>query len=143
MKIQCWPVGKNHEAYVKTGVEDFTFRISKYYPVQWKIIPVTKNASALSEQDQKRKEGEIIMGLLQKEDYVIALDENGRQLSSTGLAQFIQARANESTKNIIFIIGGAFGLDEIILKRANYIWSLSSLTFPHQLVRLILAEQLY
>ncbi len=97
----------------------------------------------MSEMDLKKKEGEMILGWLDKSDYLVALDENGKPLSSEGLAAFIQARANESVKNLVFIIGGAFGLDEAVLKRANYKWSLSSLTFPHQLVRLILAEQLY
>lgn len=78
-----------------------------------------------------------------KDDYLVALDERGKQLSSKKLADFIQARANESTRKIVFLIGGAYGLDEAVLKRANYKWSLSELTFPHQLVRLILAEQIY
>jgi 23S rRNA (pseudouridine1915-N3)-methyltransferase len=71
------------------------------------------------------------------------LDERGKQFSSKKLADFIQARANESARKLIFLIGGAYGLDEAVLKRANYTWSLSELTFPHQLVRLILAEQIY
>ena len=74
---------------------------------------------------------------------MVALEERGKQLSSEGLAEFIQARANESTKKIIFLIGGAYGIDEQVLKRANFKWSLSQLVFPHQLVRLILSEQVY
>jgi len=143
MKIQLWSIGKNHEDYIKNGVEDFTKRISKYYPVQWTIIPPLKNAATLSENDLKKKEGEVILSLLQKDDYLIALDENGKQFSSAALAKFIQTRANESAKSLVFLIGGAFGIDEIILKKANYKWSLSQLTFPHQLVRLLLAEQIY
>jgi 23S rRNA (pseudouridine1915-N3)-methyltransferase len=143
MKIQLWAFGKNHEEYVKNGVEDFTKRISKYYPVQWNIIPPLKNAAALSENDLKKKEGELIVSLLQKDDYLIALDENGKQFSSVALSGFIQTRANESAKSLVFLIGGAFGLDEVVLKRANFIWSLSPLTFPHQLVRLLLGEQIY
>jgi 23S rRNA (pseudouridine1915-N3)-methyltransferase len=143
MKIQLVSIGKNHEAYIKNGVEDFTKRVSKYFPVEWVIVAPPKNAAALSEKDLKKKEGEIILQLIKKEDYLVALDERGKQLSSETLAQFIQARANESTKNIVFLIGGAFGIDEMALKRCDYKWSLSQLTFPHQLVRLILAEQLY
>ena len=97
----------------------------------------------LSEMDLKKKEGETILQWLSKDDYLVALDGKGKQLSSDGLADFIQARANESTKQLIFLIGGAYGLDETVLKKANYTWSLSQLTFPHQLVRLILAEQVY
>ncbi len=143
MKIHLWSIGKNHEAYVKTGVEEFTRRISNYYPVKWDIIPSPKNAGMLSEMDLKRKEGETILNWLGKDDYVVALGERGKQLSSEGLAEFIQKRSNESVKNLVFLIGGAYGLDAAVLKRANYSWSLSALVFPHQLVRLILAEQLY
>lgn len=143
MKIQLWSVGKDHEPYVKAGVEDFTKRISRYYPVEWKIIPVPKNAGTLSPTDLKKKESVILLECLSKDDYLVALDEKGRQLSSEGLAQFIQSRANDSSKNLVFLIGGVYGLDEVVLKRADHRWSLSQLTLPHQLVRLLLAEQLY
>lgn len=143
MNIHFWSVGKNHEPYIKNGVEDFTQRISRYFKVKWTIIPVPKNAGMMSELDLKRKEGEIILGWLSKDDCLVALDERGKQMSSEQLAGFLQARANESTRNLVFLIGGAYGIDETVLKRANYQWSLSELTFPHQLVRLLLAEQLY
>lgn len=143
MKLQFWSIGKNHEAYVKPGVEDFTKRISNYFKAEWNLIPVPKNAGMLSELDLKKKEGELIVQWLDKDDYLVLLDERGKQINSEGLARFIQARANESTKNLIFLIGGAFGVDESIFKRANFTWSLSPLVFPHQLVRLILAEQVY
>ena len=143
MKIRFWSIGKAHEPYVKAGVEDFIKRISNYYPVEWTIIPVPKNSGMLSEADLKKKEGEIILGWLQKDDYLVALDERGKQISSEGLADFIMKRGNESVKNLVFLIGGAYGIDEAVMKRANYKWSLSPLVFPHQLVRLILAEQVY
>lgn len=143
MKINFWSVGKNNEPYVKEGVEDFTHRISRYFKTEWTVIPVPKNSSSLPEKELKKKEGAAILQLLQKEDYLIALEERGKQISSEELATFIQARANESTKQLVFLIGGAYGLDESVLKRANYKWSLSQLVFPHQLVRLILAEQVY
>ena len=143
MKFQFWTVGKNHEPFVKEGIDLFTKRISNYYPVEWNIISSPKNAASLSETDLKKKEGEIITAIWQKEDYVVLLEENGKQLSSEELANFIQARANESKKNIVFLIGGAFGVSDEVKKRANFQWSLSKLVFPHQLVRLILAEQIY
>ena len=143
MKIQFWSIGKNNEPYIKPGVEDFTSRISKYFKVEWNIIPVPKNAAMLSELDLRKKEGETILAWLSKEDYLVALDEKGKQMSSEGLATFIQARANESTKNVVFLIGGAYGISDAVFKRANFKWSLSELVFPHQLVRLILAEQVY
>jgi 23S rRNA (pseudouridine1915-N3)-methyltransferase len=143
MKISFWSVGKAHEAYVADGIADFTKRISKYFPVQWNIIPVPKNAGMLSEIDLKKREAETILGFLREDDYLIALDERGKEFTSEGVAQFLQQRANESRKQLVFLIGGAFGLDEKVLKAAKQKWSLSQLTFPHQLVRLILAEQVY
>jgi 23S rRNA (pseudouridine1915-N3)-methyltransferase len=143
MKIQFWSIGKDHEAYVKAGIEDFTKRISKYFPVEWNIIPVPKNAGMMSEMDLKKKEGEMIVDWLRKGDYLVALDEHGKEMSSEKLADFLQSKANDSVKTLVFVIGGAFGLDEAVLQKANYKWSLSKLTFPHQMARLILSEQVY
>jgi 23S rRNA (pseudouridine1915-N3)-methyltransferase len=143
MKIQLWSIGKNHESYVKEGIEDFTRRVSKYFPVEWNLMPTPKNAGMLSEMDLKKKEGETILEWLKKDDYLIVLDERGQSLSSPQLADFLQARANDSVKTLIFLIGGIYGVDEAVIKRANMTWSLSKLVFPHQLVRLILVEQLY
>ena len=141
MKLQLWSIGKEHEPYVKPGIEDFTRRISRYYQVEWLILPPPKTSATSA--IQKKKEAETVLAQLTKNDYLIALDERGRQMTSEGLAQFIQDRANDSNKNLIFLIGGPYGLDEAILTRADNRWSLSQLTLPHQLVRLLLAEQLY
>ena len=77
MKVLLWSVGKSHEPYIKAGVEDFTKRIGNYYPAQWTIIPPVKNAASLSAHDLKKKEADIILALLQKDDYLVALDERG------------------------------------------------------------------
>lgn len=143
MKIQVWSVGKVHELYVKEGIEIFTKRIANYYPINWHIISPPKNAGQLNEKELKDKEGEIVLQQVHKDDFLILLDERGKQMKTEELAGFIQSRANASTKNIIFLIGGAYGVSENTRKRANHVWSLSTLVFPHQLVRLILAEQLY
>jgi len=143
MKIQIWAIGKAHDKEIKSAIDDFTERCNKYFQLEWNIIPLPKNAGMMSEMDLKKKEGELIMQWMDDKDFVVALDEHGKQFNSVGLANFIQAKANTSIKRIVFVIGGAFGLDEAILKKANHTWSLSQLTFPHQLVRLILVEQLY
>ena len=143
MKISLWTIGKTNELYVKAGIDDFTKRISRHFPVEWHIIPVPKNSGMLSEMDLKKKEAEIILQWLRPDDFLVVLDEKGKQLTSEGLARFIQTRSNESVKNIVFLIGGAFGLDQQLIDKAKFNWSLSNLTFPHQLVRLILAEQIY
>lgn len=143
MKISFWSVGKAHEPYVKEGIEEFTKRVSRYFPVSWNVVPVPKNAASLSQTEQKKREGEILLDLLKEDDYLVALDERGKEFTSEGLAQLIQQRANESSRQLVFLIGGAYGLDEKVVKTAKLKWSLSPLTFPHQLVRLILAEQVY
>lgn len=143
MTIQFWSIGKTHEPHVITGVSDFTKRINNYFPASWKLIPPVKNSSSLSEQELKKKEGDLILEALSPSDYLVALDERGKEFSSAQLSTFLQQRTNESARQLIFIVGGAYGLDARILSRANVQWSLSKLTFPHQLVRLILAEQVY
>lgn len=143
MKIQFWAIGKSHEHFVKEGIEIFTKRISNYFSVQWTIIPMPKNAGIMEPAMLKKKEGEALSSLITKEDYVVLLDERGKNLTSEAFSSFIQQRTVDSTKNLIFIIGGAYGVSDVIMQRANFKWSLSALVFPHQLVRLILAEQVY
>ena len=143
MKIHLWSVGKPHDGYVKQGIDDFTQRIIKYYPVVWKIIAPARQTVNTTEADVKKQEAQNILQSLDKDDYLVLLEEKGRLLSSVDLAYWLQQRANQSTRNLIFLIGGAFGVDETINAKANFKWSLSALVFPHQLVRLILAEQIY
>ncbi len=143
MKIYFWSIGKSHESFIKEGVELFTKRISNYFPVEWTIIPMPKNAGIMEPVFLKIKEGEVLSALIAKEDYVVLLDERGKTLSSEAFSNFIEQRTVESVRNLIFIIGGAYGVSDSIMQRANLIWSLSALVFPHQLVRLILAEQVY
>jgi len=143
MKIQFWSIGKADESYVKEGIADFTKRIGKYYPVSWKIIPPARQTSNSVESDIKDAEAEAVLAALQKDDFLVLLDERGKNWSSVELADFIQQRANNSTRQLIFLIGGAFGVGKKVMDRANATWSLSRLVFPHQLVRLMLAEQVY
>lgn len=143
MKIQLWSIGKPHEGYVKAGIEDFTGRLNRYFTAEWQIISPPKNAGLMAEPELKKAEAALLMQQLQKDDYLVLLDERGKQFNSPELADFMQQRANESTRRVIFLIGGAFGVDTTVAARANYTWSLSKLVFPHMLVRLMLAEQLY
>lgn len=143
MKIQLWSVGKMHDTYVKEGIELFCKRLQSYYPAEWKIIPLPKNSGSLSAADLKSKEGETILSMLKKEDFLVLLDERGKEFTSEQLAAFLEQRGNESLKQIVFLIGGAYGVSDAVLSRADHRWSLSKLVFPHQIVRLILSEQLY
>jgi 23S rRNA (pseudouridine1915-N3)-methyltransferase len=143
MKIYFWTVGKTHEPYLKEGIELFTKRISHYFPVEWKIFPSAKNAAALTEEQIKKAEATLLLQAFQDGDVLVSLDENGKQWNSLELAGYIQQKTIESARNIIFLIGGAYGLHESILQKSQFKWSLSKLIFPHQLVRVILAEQIY
>lgn len=143
MKLLLCSVGKAHERYVKEGVDDFTARINHYFPADWILIANPKNAAALSGSELKKEEAKAILASLQTDDVLILLDERGKSVSSPQLAQLIQQKANESCRRMVFVIGGAFGVDDAVFKRANFTLSLSHLTFPHMLVRLILAEQIY
>jgi len=143
MKIEFWSLGKPHDSSVKEAIEEYTSRIKKYCPVQWQIIPPPKNAGMLSEMDLKRLEGKMILEWVDKDCVLVALDEHGKEMDSEGLATFITKQGNRATKRLIFLIGGAFGIDQAVLEKADHKISLSKLTFPHQLVRLILSEQVY
>lgn len=143
MKIILCSIGKPHEAYIRQGADEFTKRINNYFAAEWLLIPPPKNAASLSETELKKTEARLAMQLLQQDDYLILLDERGKQITSPQLAQLIQQKANESCKRMVFLIGGAYGVGESIFKRANYTLSLSQMVFPHMLVRLILAEQVY
>lgn len=143
MKLEFWSIGKQHDPAIKDAIDDYTKRINKYHPVKWVILPVPKNAGMLSETELKKLEGKMVLEWLNKDDVLITLDEKGKEFDSLELSIFLSKKGMEASKKIVFLIGGAFGIEESVLKRSNHIWSLSKLTFPHQLVRLILAEQVY
>ncbi|MBV9963000.1 MAG: 23S rRNA (pseudouridine(1915)-N(3))-methyltransferase RlmH [Parafilimonas sp.] len=142
MKLQFINIGKPHDENLKTAIEDFTKRINNYYKTEWLIIPPVKNATALSTEELKKQEGKIIISKITEADFLVLLDETGKEFNSVELASFISQRT-AATKQIIFLIGGAFGVSNEIKQRANFMWSLSKLVFPHMIVRLILAEQVY
>lgn len=141
MRISFWSVGKPHEPYVKDGIGDFTGRVSRYFPCEWKLLSPAKYPG--TPEETMKQEAETILGALGAADYLVLLDERGKQWSSEQLAAFIQTRANDSCRHLVFLIGGAYGVDASVRARSQVIWSLSSLVFPHQLVRLILSEQIY
>lgn len=143
MKIFFWSVGGRHGSYVQEGVDDFTGRIAHYYPCEWKIISPPKNAASISQTEQKDMESKALLDALDPVDYVVLLDERGKMLTSKRLSELIAERALNGAKKIHFVIGGAFGVNDELRKRADLVWQLSQLVFPHQLVRLILAEQVY
>lgn len=143
MKFQFINIGKPHDEALKKAIDDFTRRINNYYKTGWLIIPPLKNAASLSANSLKESEAQALLSKINKEDFLVLLDETGKQLSSVELANFISSKANAATRSVIFLIGGAFGVSDAIKERADFSWSLSRLVFPHMIVRLILAEQVY
>ncbi len=133
MKFTFISVGKKNDSDIENAVADYTKRIGRYFQIEWKLIPTS----------DVEKEAQVILKNLDSGDFVVILDDKGKEMNTIELAQFIEKRMNASDKRIVFVIGGAYGFHENVYKRANFKWSLSKLTFPHQLVRLILAESLY
>ncbi len=142
MKIVFLALGKKRDPLFAEGVLEFTDRISRYVPVEWKIIPAAEGAGSDIER-AKTEEGKRIESELREGDVLILLDEIGKEYSSVEFSQFLQKRFNEGPKRLIFVVGGAYGISAEISARASHTISLSRLTFPHQLVRLVLAEQVY
>jgi 23S rRNA (pseudouridine1915-N3)-methyltransferase len=143
MKITAFSLGKPHEKYLEAGIQLFSDRIQHYYPFRWEIIPPPRHAGKMEPAELKMEEGKIILSKLQASDQLILLDERGKQISSPDLANLITLKANQATSHLVFLIGGAYGVSDPVVTRAQFTWSLSPLVFPHMLVRLILAEQIY
>ena len=143
MKITLILNGKTEDDYIQKGITVFEQRLKHYLPFEIIIIPALKNTKALSIEQQKQKEGELVLKYLQPADRLILLDENGKEQTSLQFSSFIQQQMNSGIKNLIFVVGGPYGFSEELYKRANGKVSLSKMTFSHQMVRLFFVEQLY
>ena len=143
MKITLLTVGKTDKDWVRQGLDIYVSRLKHYIPFGIVEIPELKNVSALSKDQIKSKEGELILKNIRPTDDVILLDEKGKQYTSTELAKIIQDKISYAGKDIVFIIGGAYGFSDAVYQRANSKLSLSKMTFSHQMVRAIFAEQIY
>ncbi|MBL7973042.1 MAG: 23S rRNA (pseudouridine(1915)-N(3))-methyltransferase RlmH [Prolixibacteraceae bacterium] len=143
MKICLLVIGKTDEAYLQKGIEIFLKRIPHYISFEMKVIPDLKNSKNMSEEQQKEKEGELIIQQLNSSDELFLLDEQGTEVSSIDFARFLEKKMLSGIKRLVFIIGGPYGFSGNVYSRANGKLSLSKMTFSHQMVRLIFAEQLY
>lgn len=141
MKVAFWYIGKTNEAYIKTGAEIFKKRLSHYCNFEELLIKDVKPGQTSAE--TKLRESDQVLGKLQSSDYLILLDENGKQMSSVQFAAQLEKLQMQSSKRIIFLVAGAFGAHENLKQRANMKLSLSSMTFSHQMIRVFFLEQLY
>ena len=143
MKVKLLMVGKTAHDYLIKAFDDYQQRIIHYLPYESKVIPDLKNTKKLTTEQIKLKEGELILNQIQKSDFVVLLDEKGKEFSSVGFARWIEKQMISGLKNMVFVIGGAYGFSDSVYERSNLKVSLSKMTFSHQMVRIIFIEQLY
>jgi len=143
MKITLLVVGKTTTGYLKTGIDDYISRLGHYVAFDIQYLQDVKNSRNLSEAGQKQAEGRSILASVDKGDYVVLLDERGREMTSVQFADYVQKRLCSGARRLVFVIGGPYGFSPEVYDRANDKLSLSQMTFSHEMVRVIFAEQLY
>lgn len=136
-------MGLSDDGYLAEGLADYEKRLRRYCSYERLEIPNVKNAAALSKEELKIREGQLFMGKMSEGDQVVLLDEKGKMYGSTEFSEFLQARMNGGTKQLVFLIGGAYGFSDELHQRAQFKLSLSKMTLTHQMVRLFFTEQLY
>jgi len=143
MNIKLLAIGKTDNKSLQTLIDDYTKRLSYYIKFDLEIIPDIKNVKSLSENQQKEKEGELILSKIGTTDQLILLDENGKSYTSMGFSEELQKKMNSGIKTLVFVIGGPYGFSQEVYKKANGKIALSEMTFSHQMIRLFFIEQLY
>ncbi|MBT8205483.1 MAG: 23S rRNA (pseudouridine(1915)-N(3))-methyltransferase RlmH [Eudoraea sp.] len=143
MKIKLLVVGKTHDRDLAGLIDEYIKRVNRYLQFEFEVVPDIKKAKHLPEPQLKQKEGLAILERIRESDTVFLLDEGGKQYSSVEFSKFLQAQLNRGGKQLIFVIGGAYGFDTAVVRRAQGKISLSKMTFSHQMVRLFFVEQLY
>ena len=141
MKIELAVIGKTSIGYLKQGIDEYIKRLKHYVPFEIKYIDDIKNTKNISEDQQKRTEGAKILSLLDKSDFVVLLDEHGKEYTSMQYSSYIQKRMLSGVKKVVFVIGGPYGFSQEVYDRANDKISFSKMTFNHEMIRLILKEQ--
>lgn len=143
MKIELAVIGKTSIGYLKQGIDEYIKRLKHYVPFEIKYLDDIKNTKNISEDQQKQTEGAKILSLLDKSDFVVLLDEHGKEYTSMQYSSYIQKRMLSGVKKVVFVIGGPYGFSQEVYDRANDKISFSKMTFNHEMIRLIFTEQLY
>ena len=143
MKITLLTVGRTDVEWVRKGLDLYVSRLRHYVPFSLIEIPELKNVSALAREQIKQKEGELVLKALKPSDCVILLDERGREYRSIEFASMLEDRMSRGGRDLVFVVGGAYGFSDAVYSRSDEKISLSKMTFSHQMVRTIFAEQLY
>ncbi len=143
MKTILLLVGRTADAFYASAINDYVERIKHYTPFEMEVIPELKNTKSLSEEQQKEKEGDLLLKSLQPGDVVVLLDEHGKEFRSMEFAEWYKKKMNTVNKRLVFIVGGPYGFAPKIYATAQEKISLSKMTFSHQMIRLIFTEQVY
>ncbi|MEZ4803429.1 MAG: 23S rRNA (pseudouridine(1915)-N(3))-methyltransferase RlmH [Gelidibacter sp.] len=143
MQIKLLAIGRTDNKQLQLLIDEYHRRLGFYIKFEFEIIPDLKNSKNLSEDQQKQKEGELILGKLNTTDVLILLDENGKQFDSVGFSEYLQKYMNSGIKQLVFVIGGPYGFSPDVYNKAQGKLSLSKMTFSHQMIRLFVIEQLY
>ena len=143
MNIEIWSIGKDNESFIDEGILHYFHKTKPWVPIELVLLQIPKKSATTDVARTKLQEEEMLLKKLQPHHYLILLDERGKMLTSPQWAQQFQKCMNQGVKTIVILIGGAFGVTDVIRKKANQCWSLSNLVFPHQMVRLVTAEQVY
>ena len=143
MRITLLTVGKTNDLSFKNAISEYQKRLKFYISFDIEEIPSLKNTKNLTEDNQKQKEGELILKYLQSEDEVVLLDDKGSEFTSKQFASYIEKKSASGLKRLVFVVGGPYGFSQEVYQRANDKVSLSRMTFSHQMVRLVFTEQLY
>lgn len=143
MTIKLLAIGKTDNKLLQSLIDDYQKRLGFYIKFEFEIIPDLKKVKNLTEEQQKQKEGELILAKLKATDVLILLDENGKHLDSVGFSNYLQKHMNSGIKQLVFVIGGPYGFSQEVYNKALGKISLSKMTFSHQMIRLFIIEQLY
>ena len=143
MRISLTVVGKTTDRHFIAGIDEYVQRICHYVPFSIDVIPELKGTKNLSEKEQKEREGELILKSFQPGDYIVLLDEHGRERRSIEFAQWMQKRMAAGPKRLVFVVGGPYGFSPAVYAAAQEKVSLSQMTLSHQMIRLLFTEQIY
>jgi len=143
MKIYLLVIGKTTQDFVRLGIDEFSGRLKHYLPFEMEVIPELKNTKNISVEQQKEKEGEYLLKSFQPGDFVVLLDERGKEMSSIQFSEYLEKKRQMISKRLVFVIGGPYGFSSKVYETVHEKISLSKMTFSHQLIRLIFVEQLY
>lgn len=143
MKILLVTIGKTHTKYVVKGIEDYVGRLKRYVPFALEELPDVKTSKTTPEETQKSAEGDLILKQLAPSDFVVLLDERGREFTSVEFSDYLQKIMAMGRKQIVFVVGGPYGFSKAVYERSDAKLSLSRMTFNHEMVRLFFIEQIY